>query len=210
MRTPALLGAALLAGGLLASACKKDAPSEPGPPIEDHTVQKLREELEREKTAKGEGDRLADLAVGAHPAGDADAALPVPANAKAKVGPFDVAVTSLHAKHRVSGGGKVSLTSEDWFVRVELEAANAEGGRQNLDLAFARLRAEGQDPLPIARDAQRVEGTRELAFELGSKEKKSAVLYFEVPQAALGKGMKLELPAAVAGNQDVLIPLDAK
>jgi hypothetical protein len=192
--------------------CKQEEAPVPDPgPTGDRTLEQLRKEVDREQAEKNDpNQRLAELATGAGPEDALEGERPLPPDAKAQVGPFAVAVTKLEASHRAAGSGKLSLTSEDWFLRVTVEATNTDRKAQNADLSFVELAGAASEPLALARDAQRVAGTRELSFELAPGEKKEAVLYFEVPREAFGKGLALRMAPAVAGNPELLIPLEAK
>ena len=93
-------------------------------------------------------------------------------------------------------GPKISLTSDDYFLKITLTAQIFGGGE--LDLSTAKLVAGGLD-FPIAKDAQRLAGTRELTRTLKPDEKLEAILFFELPRSAIGPGLKL----SVAGGDGV-------
>ena len=96
-------------------------------------------------------------------------------------------ISSIETSHNVAGA-KMSLTSDDYFVRVVFSAQLPRGGP--IDFAAAKLVA-GTNEYPIARDAQTLGGTRELARTLKPDEKIEVVLFFEAPRAAIGPGLKL-------------------
>lgn len=202
--------ALVLALALTLVACRDQAPVPDPGPTGDRTLEKLREEVEREQAARDDpNQRLAELAVGAGAPEALEGVRPLSPDARATVGPFAVRVVGWETSHRAAGNGKLSLTTEDWFVRVTVEATNADRSAQSADFNFARLAGGTDQPLELARDAQRVAGTRELNVELAPGEERELVLYFEAPAEAFGKGLTLQLPAAVAGNQDVQLPLEA-
>ena len=192
------LRAPLLAVALVLTACPKDeAPSE-----DDRLLKKL----------QAEKDRLANGTEAPHPSMPAVAPEPNPLAARAampdqpKVLPITGApdfmvgraacrVSALEASHHVAGE-KMSLTTDDYFFKVTLTAQVLDGG--SLDLSQAKLVA-GTVEYPIAKDAQRLAGSRELNRTLKPDEKIEAVLYFEAPMSAAVPGLKL----IVAGGDGV-------
>jgi hypothetical protein len=94
------------------------------------------------------------------------------------------------------------------FLRVHLLAQNVGKQPGKFDLSFARLMDVDGRSYALARDAQRVGGSRELERLFPVNERQELVLYFEVPNDAPGKRLRLILPQAVGGPGDVSIPLE--
>lgn len=194
-------GALLLAAATLWGGCRKE---EAAPPEEDRTLAKLRGEVDRVNRggapAQAPGAapedpnaRLAGLASGA--AESAVPKLPLPENnPTVHVDTVAMKLTGLEATHTLKG--KVGLTSEDLFLRVALTAENVGPAPVKLDLDVASVKdAEGQ-AYGIARDAQVLAGTRQLARAWEAGERTELVLVFEVPPSAVrGPGLTLVLPA---------------
>jgi hypothetical protein len=191
---PALLLAAALAWG-----CTK----EEAPPQEDRTLSKLRAEVDRvnqggapsgppDKAAPEDPNAsLADLA-----AGGADGRkLQLPEkNDTQHVDTVAVKLTGLESSHSAKGA-KLSLTTEELFLRVQLVTQNVGAAPASLGLDNARLvDAEGKE-YPVARDAQIAAGTRELRRTWAPQERTEVVLFFELPPSAIGSGLTLVLPA---------------
>ncbi len=106
-------------------------------------------------------------------------------------------VSSVETSHSI-GGEKMSLTSDDYFIKVVLSAQRVGGGA--LDLSAAKLVA-GSHEYPIARDAQLLAGSRELSVSLEPDQKVERVLLFEAPKAAIAPGLKL----VVVGSDGVAL-----
>lgn len=182
-RAPALTCALALA---LVGCPKDPAPSE------DALILKL--QAEKERLARG-----GQVPTGARPAPTPDplamrAAVPdsfkplvLVGTPELSVGSARLRVSSVETSHSVPGP-RLSLTSNDYFVRVSLSAQVSGGGA--IDLTQAALSSGGTE-YPLAKDAQRLAGTRELARALRADEKLEVVLYFEAPQTAIGPGLKL-------------------
>jgi len=203
--------------------CRKDEPS----PENDRTIARLKEEADRQaearappsggplaqgqkQTPEAVNDALAQLAAqGAEKQKSADAppklALPE-GNATVHVGTAAVKLTGLSAAHTASGP-RLSLSTEGLFLRVELAVQNVGKAPSKLDFAFAQVKDAQGGEHAVARDAQRLAGTRELSLELPPGERHDLVLYFEVPPEGPGRGWSLSLPAGVGGEQDVSLPL---
>lgn len=197
-------GALLLAVASLVGGCTKE---EAPPPQDDRTLAKLRDEVDRVNrggsqaagpgTAEAEDPnaRLAGLAAKVEGAEERQLKLPEN-NPTVHVDTVAVKLTGLEAAHTMKGSGKIGLTSEDLFVRVQLVAENVGKAPAKLDLHGARVQdAEGK-PYGIARDVQTLVGTRQLARTWEAGERTDVVLVFEVPPSAVrGTGLTLVLPA---------------
>ncbi|QRK03971.1 hypothetical protein JQX13_27190 [Archangium violaceum] len=209
MRLDARGLAALLCSAALMGGCKKEESA----PTEDRTLAKLRQEVDRVNQGGAPAAppdapadpnaRLAGLAAG-HEAEQART-YALASKERVKVDTLSLKPTHLEALHSLSGKGKVSLTTTDLFVRVELEAENV--GPQPVDLSLSATRlvdAEGKE-YPIARDAQTVGGTRTLDHTWQREQRESLVLLFEAPAEALAPGLALLIPTP--GGADARIPL---
>ncbi len=189
----ATLGVALI--GCLG--CPKDE----SPPADDRLIQKL----QAEKSRLDQGGPVARPMPSPIAEPDplaARAAMPDAPKTLALIGASDFScgvgacrVTSVETSHNVARE-KMSLTSGEYFFKVTLSTQIARGGP--LDFTAAKLVA-GTEEYPIARDAQRLAGTRELARTYKPGEKADVVLMFEAPSTAIAPGLKL----IVAGGDGV-------
>lgn len=203
----------------LASACTEKQPESGAPPgfdPNDRTLEKLRAEVDRANRGEGvarapdavedPNERLAGIAVQ-----DGKArTLKLPEhNPPVKLGGLTAQVFALSASHSVRAG-KLQLTSEDAFVEARLGVQNTSSTPARLDLSLARIVDQTDHTFPIASDAQRGAGTRQLQLELAPNQREEFTLYFEVPPSVIGHGLRLVLPAAVApgATEDVSLPLD--
>jgi hypothetical protein len=202
--------AALLWTAALLEGCAKEEPA----PTEDRTLQKLRAEVERVNRGgapatppgipEDPNARLAGLATG-HEAPQAPRLSPPSENATVHVGTVAMKLTGLEAHHSLHGSGKVSLTTDELFLRVQLITQNVGSTPAALSLGGARLvDAEGKE-YALARDAQLIAGTRQLDRTWGQEQREPLVLLFEVPPAALTPGLTLLLPTG--GGADTRLPL---
>ncbi len=191
---------ALAAVGLALAGCPK---SDEQPPADDRLLQKLQAEKDRLQK-NGEAPRpLPGPAPIAEPnplaqraaMPDVPKVLPVPGNPDFACGKASCRVSSVETSHSVATD-KMTLTSDDYFVRVVVTAQLAAGGP--IDLSQATL-VQGEEKFTIARDAQSLGGTRDLNRAAKPGEKTEATLYFEVPKAAIAPGLKL----VVAGGDGV-------
>lgn len=108
-------------------------------------------------------------------------------------GPLVISARELQVSQSIKGA-KTSLTSLETFLGVELVLVNSAEHDVALDLSLSMLKSADGESFEIARDAQALAGTRELALVLAPKERLGATLYFELPQAALAPGLELVLP----------------
>ncbi len=206
----ALLAAALVLGG-----CKEESvPEYPGAG-DDRTLQKLRQEVDRvnqggratqgpEATRGDPNAKLAGLAAGLNVPAERTWELPAP-NDAVRLDTLSVKLTGLESSHSAKGSGKISVTSEDLFFRVQLMTHNAGSTPMTLDLDGAKLvGTEGQSHA-VARDAQAVAGTRPLRRTWAPDERTEVVLLFELPPEALrDDGLQLLLQGS---GGDARIPL---
>jgi hypothetical protein len=194
--SPLLLAAALVWG------CTK----EEAPPQEDRTLAKLRAEadrVERGGAPSGPPGRtqatedpnagLAGLAT-ADNSGSNKLRLPEPNDTK-HVDTVAVKLTGLESSHSVKGG-KLSLTTEELFLRVQLVAQNVGKAPAPVAMERAKLVDEAGKEYAVARDAQIAAGTRQLGRTWAPDERADVVIFFEIPPSALDAGLTLVLPAA--------------
>jgi hypothetical protein len=192
--SPLLLAAALVWG------CTK----EEAPPQEDRTLSKLRAEADRVErggapshspnrapATEDPNAGLADLATAE--SGSNKLRLPEPNDTK-HVDSVAVKLTGLESSHSVKGE-KLSLTTEELFLRVQLVTQNVGKAPAPVTLEGARLVDESGKEYAVARDAQIAAGTRQLQRSWAPDERADVVLFFEIPPSALESGLTLVLPA---------------
>lgn len=209
MREHSVAVVALVAGLAVVSGagCNRDQP----PALSDeqkHTLEKLRQQVDRENAERDPNSRLAKLATDRPAPTEGDRPLPK-GNAPLVTGPLKISLNGVHTAHQVSGG-KLSVASEDWFLRVTLHVENTSKASVPVNFSLVRL-LSGETELPRARDAQRLAGTRELDRKLPKGFAEPVILYFEVPSEALGvadKPLTLHFPPAVAGGADARLPIE--
>jgi hypothetical protein len=207
--------AALLCAAALLEGCKKE---EPAAPVEDRTLAKLREEVDRVNqggapsgpptdNSTDPNARLAGLATGQEEEEAKTLSLPSP-NATVHADTLAVKLTGLESLHSLRGSGKVGLTTGELFLRVQLIAQNVgTDPSQPAHVAFSAARvvdAAGKD-YPIAQDAQTLAGTRKLNRTWEQDQRDSLILLFEVPPSAIAPGLTLLLPTS--SGEDVRLPL---
>jgi len=179
------------------------------PPPEDRTLMKLRQEEARRQAQAEQVDRLATAAV--TPPAETRRTLPMPKQPKVVVGPLQLEVVALTTSQVVEGQ-KVSLATEDRFLRVQVAVKNAGKAAAAADLSGVVLVGGGQRTWAIARDVQRLAGTATLQAGLAPGESRDFVMFFEVPEAALAGGLSLKVggsgAAGVGRNGDGVISLD--
>lgn len=178
-------------------------------PAEDRTLQKLRQEEEKRQARAEQIDRLAMAAV--TPPAQTRRTLPQPKQPRVEVGPLQMEVVALTTSQVVEGS-KVSLATEDRFLRVQLAVKNTGKAAAAADLSGVSLVGAGQRTWGIARDVQRLAGTVTLQAGLAPGESRDFVMFFEVPEAALAGGLSLKVggsgAAGVGRNGDGVISLD--
>ncbi|MCP3142705.1 hypothetical protein [Pyxidicoccus xibeiensis] len=214
--SPSLASVAVLSAALLWGGCTKEesAPAALGGG-DDRTLRKLREEVDRvnqggrptqgpESTRGDPNANLAGLAAGLGESAERKLSLPE-SNSTVHVDTVAVKLTGLDSSHSVKGSGKVSLTTEELFLRVQLVAQNVGAAPLPLDLDGAKVVGAAGQEYPVARDAQVVAGTRPLRRTWAPEERSDVVLLFELPPAALREdGLHLVLQGS---GGDVRIPL---
>jgi hypothetical protein len=185
-----------------------DRGSAPAPP-EDRTLQRLKEEVAAQQEQTTQAERLANVAV--TPPEQTRKTLPMPKQPRVVVGTLQMEVVALTTSQVVEGA-KISLATEDRFLRVQLQVMNAGKAAVVADVGRASLVGGGQRTWGIARDVQRVAGTVPLQATLAPGESRDFVMFFEVPEAALGGGLALKVDGAGAAgasrNGDGVISLD--
>ncbi|HYO55618.1 hypothetical protein [Archangium sp.] len=201
--------AALLCAAALLGGCKKEESA----PVEDRTLDKLRQEVDRVNQGGAPAAppdanadpnaRLAGLAAG-HEA-DPVKTYALPSKENVKAGTLALQPTGLESLHSVRGSGKVALTTHELFLRVKLEAQNVGQTPVHVALSTARLVDMGGKEYPIASDAQTVGGTRKLDRTWEQEQRESMALLFEVPPAAIAPGLSLLVPTP--SGEDARIPL---
>lgn len=178
-------------------------------PVEDRTLQKLKEEAAAQQEQATQAERLANVAV--TPPEQTRKTLPMPKQPRVAVGPLQMEVVALTTSQVVEGP-KVSLATEDRFLRVQLQVTNSGKAAAVADLGRVALVGGEQRTWGIARDVQRVAGTVTLQAKLAPGESRDFVMFFEVPEAALGGGLVLKVDGAGAAgasrNGDGVISLD--
>lgn len=188
---------AFLLGLLLLGCPKAEAPA-----ADDRLLEKLQAEKDR-LDRSGQAPRPAPSAPLAEPSPlaaravmpDGPKTLPLTGSPDFVCGKGACRISSVETSHSVSTE-KMALTSDDCFFKVIVSAQVAGGGP--LDATAAKL-ISGPTEYPIARDAQRLAGSRELSRTLKPDEQVELVLYFEAPQAAIAPGLKL----VVVGSDSV-------
>ncbi|ADO74226.1 hypothetical protein [Stigmatella aurantiaca] len=194
---PLFLTAALVGG----------CPKEEAPVPEDRTLSKLRAEVDRvgrggppsgppgaASAPEDPNATLAGLASGQEYTQKRKLHPPEP-NDTVHVGTVAVKLMGLEASHGVQGSGKVALTTEELFLRVQLIAQNVGATATPLALDRAKLVDPAGQEHSVARDVQIVAGTRELQRTWSPEERSEIILFFEVPPSALGAGLTLVLPS---------------
>ncbi len=128
-----------------------------------------------------------------------------PDNPTVHLGTVALRLAGLTTTHQVTGG-KISLTTEDLFLRVDLLAQNVGERPVSLDFSSVQLRWPGTPAVGVARDAQLAAGTRPLQRSFAPNDRQELVFFFEIPDEALQPGLRLVFPPAV-GAGEVRIPL---
>ncbi|HEY0093519.1 MAG TPA: DUF4352 domain-containing protein [Archangium sp.] len=200
--------AVLLCAAALLGGCKKEEPA----PTEDRTLDKLRQEVDRvnqggaPSASPEETDpnaRLAGLAAGQ--AQEKPRTYTLPSKETVKVDTLALQPTGLESLHSLRGSGKLSLTTDELFLRVKLDAENAGQKSVHVPFSTARLVDAGGKEYPLAQDAQTLAGTRKLDRTWESEQRDSMDLIFEVPPAAIAPGLSLLIPTS--SGEDARIPL---
>lgn len=186
--------AALLGLSVLALACpEKRAPIDEGDPL----IQKLKAEQERLAKGGAPGGPPGANVLKEPPPALAEVAqlppdMPVPILVSdASVTQDGVTVTPRRLESaQVISGAKVKLSTTERFVRLVVSVATTK--ETSFDLSKATL-VRGQEVFELARDVQRVGQGSPLAATIAPGVAQDLVLHFEVPPAALAKGLSLRL-----------------
>ncbi|WXH31312.1 hypothetical protein WA016_05288 [Myxococcus stipitatus] len=206
-----LLVAALLWGGCT----KEESSSETMGTAEERTLQKLRQEVDRvnkggrpatgPEAARGaQNAQLAGLAAGLDEAVPRQLGVPE-SNETVHVDTVAVKLTALESSHSVKGSGKMGVTSEELFLRVQLITQNVGPKPATLDLESAKVVDAQGASYALARDAQALAGTRPLRRTWALEERADVILFFELPPPVLREGA-LHLVLQGTGGE-VRIPL---
>jgi hypothetical protein len=175
-------------------------------PSSDRTLKKLQEEQERLAKGGTPGgppgarpppvDPLAEAAAAQEP----PRALDLPPNPIAKVGPLSLELRRVEVMQTLRTP-RAAVSTADRFVRVFFTASTTR--RAPLSLSQTQL-VRGSDKAPVALDVQRLgQGSPlETAIEPGVQQ--DLVLFFEVPPAMIGPGLKIVLPE---GEKAIELPL---
>ncbi|WP_375767316.1 hypothetical protein NR798_37410 [Archangium gephyra] len=200
--------AVLLCAAALLGGCKKEEPAG----TDDRTLDKLRQEVDRvnqggaPSASPDETDpnaRLAGLAAGQ--AQEKARTYTLPSKEPVKVDTLALQPTGLESLHSLRGSGKVSLTTDELFLRVKLDAENVGQKSVHVPFSTARLVDAAGKEYPLAQDAQTLAGTRKLDRTWENEQRDSMDLIFEVPPAAIAPGLSLLIPTS--SGEDARIPL---
>jgi len=192
--------------GALVVVCWLAACDRSGGGPDDRTVKRLQIEAAAQQEQATKAERLANVAV--TPPERLRKALPQPKQPRLVMGPLQLEVAALTVSQVVEGQ-KVSLATEDRFLRVQVAVKNASKADALADLTQAALVGGDQRTWAIARDVQRLAGTAELQQRLGPGESRDFVMFFEVPEAALAGGLVWKVgQTGVGRNGDGVISLD--
>ncbi|MCE9667347.1 hypothetical protein LY474_05925 [Myxococcus stipitatus] len=206
--------ARLLAAVLLVGGCTKDEPTSGAMgTADDRTLQKLRQEVDRVNQGgratpgperADPNAQLAGLAAAQEDMAPRKLNLPE-SNATVHVDTVALKLTGLEASHSVKGSGKLSMTTEDEFLRVQLVSQNVGEKPATLDLEEAKVVDAKGVAYGVARDVQVLAGTRPLRRTWGPEERTDVVLLFELPPQLLRDG---DLGLVIPGTGgEVRIPL---
>lgn len=163
----------------------------------DPLIRKLK--AEQERLDKGGAPGGPALKEQAQPLADIAQQPPdVPVNVAVKSAPVTVGDVTLTPKRletaQIVAGPKVKLSTADRFVKLVVSVSTTKD--TSFDLAKATL-VKGSETFELARDVQRVGQGSPLASTIGPGVTQDLVLFFELPVAALGAGLKLVLPTGV-------------
>lgn len=192
------LAAVLLVGSLFG--CPKDEP----PAVDQRLVAKLQAEQRR---LEGELAKRQAEAAAALPVAEAAAQAPtrttlkLPGETRCALEHGSLVVTGAEATQQAVGE-KVAVATPERFVVVHAELSSATAQTVALD-AFTLTQAGERHPM--ARDAQRVAGTRELQVALAKGARREVTLWFEVPAAHMGPGLALSCPAPNGAVSEVAL-----
>lgn len=170
----------------------------------DPLIRKLKAEQERldKGGAPGGPPGANSLKEPAQPLADIAQQPPdVPVNVAVKSAPVTVGDVTLTPKRletaQIVAGPKVKLSTADRFVKLVVSVSTTKD--TSFDLAKATL-VKGSETYELARDVQRVGQGSPLASTISAGVSQDLVLFFELPVAALGAGLELQL-------QGIVLPL---
>lgn len=177
--------------GLLLCGCPKD---EPSIDENDPLIRKLKAEQERlnqQALRKQETQKALDpLARIATTTGKPEH-LGIPSGVSADLGDVTLSLQDVQRMQNV-GNGNVSVSTTDWFVRVALLARAKKATTLSLDGVQLE---NGEQRWKIAGDAQRLGHGATNPVELNASTSQKVIVYFELPDASIGKGLKIVLTA---------------
>lgn len=186
--------------GLLLCGCPKD---EPSIDENDPLIRKLKAEQQRlnqQALQKQETQKALDpLARIATTTGKPEY-LGIPSGVSADLGDITLSLKDVQRMQNV-GNGNVSVSTTEWFVRVALTARAKKATTLSLDDVQLE---NGDKRWKPARDAQRLGQGSPNPVELNTAMEQKVIVYFELPDASIGKGLKFVL--TVPGSR-VELPL---
>jgi hypothetical protein len=118
--------------------------------------------------------------------------LKLPAKIDFPAGKLTVRLNALETS-QTAAGERMKLSTNEQFLRIDLKLKATETAE--FDFNAATLHA-GEEVFPIARDVQRLVGTKNLAGTIEAGGALETALMFELPDAAIAKGVTLKLPLA--------------
>lgn len=171
------------------AACPKQDEAPEFDPSTDRTLQRLRAEQERlAKEARQPGPP--DPLTTAITAPVKPENLGVPKGVEADLGPLTLSLVAVQ-QSQTGGGGKVTLTTPERFLRVTLEAQSKEAEAIELDLSGATLSFADQT-FNVARDVQRASKSP-LVVKVSPGATQKFDVHFECPPEVITKGLKIIL-----------------
>jgi hypothetical protein len=177
--------------GLLLCGCPKD---EPQVDETDPLIRKLKAEQERlnkKALQKQEDQQAIDPLARVATTNGKPEHLVIPTGVSADLGDISLTLKDLQRMQNV-GNGNVSVSTTDWFVRVVVMARAKQATKLSLD-GVELVNAD--KTWKIARDAQRLGQGSENPVELNTGAEQKVITYFELPEGAFTRGLKIVLTA---------------